>query len=116
MNREIAQDILEDFGFTVDAVEDGTYAVDKVRNSAPGQYGIVLMDIRMPIMDGYEATRRIRQLENPALASVPIIALTSQDTEEDRRASYEAGMNGHLCKPLDGNKLNALISELSPQG
>ncbi len=115
MNREIAQDILEDFGFTVDAVEDGTYAVDKVRSSAPGQYGIVLMDIRMPIMDGYEATRRIRQLEHPALASVPVIALTSSDTEEDRRASAEAGMNGYLCKPLDGNKLKALISELSPK-
>ena len=114
MNRDIAQEILEDLGFTVDTAEDGTIGVEMVRNSKPGQYGIVLMDIRMPIMDGYEATRRIRQLKDPALASVPIIALTAQDTEEDRRASYEAGMNGHLCKPLDGNKLKALIAELSP--
>lgn len=114
MNREIAQAILEELGFTVDAAEDGTVGVEMVRNSEPGQYGIVLMDIRMPIMDGYEATRRIRQLEDPALASVPIIALTAQDTEEDRRLSYEAGMNGHLCKPLDGNKLKALLAGLSP--
>ena len=113
MNREIAQEILEDYGFTVDAVEDGTFAVEKMRDSVPGQYGIVLMDIRMPIMNGYEATRRIRQLEDPALASVPIIALTSQDTEEDRRASYEAGMNGHLCKPLDAEKLKSLIADLA---
>ena len=113
MNREIAQEILEDYGFTVDAVEDGTFAVEKMRDSVPGQYGIVLMDIRMPMMNGYEATRRIRQLEDPALASVPIIALTSQDTEEDRRASYEAGMNGHLCKPLDAEKLKSLIADLA---
>lgn len=113
MNREIAQDILESYGFSVDAVEDGTYAVEAVRNSKPGQYGIVLMDIRMPIMDGYEATRRIRQLAEPELANVPIIALTSSDTEEDRRASAEAGMNGYLCKPLDAGKLNAMISRLT---
>lgn len=113
MSREIAQDILEDFGFTVDSVEDGTEAVEKVTNSVSGQYDIILMDIRMPIMDGYEATRRIRQLDNKELASVPIIALTSQDTEEDRRASFEAGMNGHLCKPLNGNNLKALLSTLT---
>ena len=111
MSRDIAQDILEDLEFTVDSVEDGTFAVEKMRNARPGQYDFVLMDIRMPMMDGYEATRRIRQLEDPLLASVPVIALTSQDTEEDRQASFEAGMNGHICKPLDGAKLKVWMEQ-----
>ena len=73
----------------------------KVARSAPGQYDLVLMDIQMPIMDGCEAARRIRALENPALASLPIIAMTANAFEDDRRAAIESGMNGFLSKPID---------------
>ena len=100
ISAEIAQDILEDAGFTVDTAVDGILAVDMVENGGADLYDLVLMDIRMPIMDGYEATRRIRMLPDPRAASIPVIALTAQDTEEDRRAALEAGMNCHLTKPL----------------
>ena len=115
MNREIAEIILEDYGLTVDTAEDGTEAVEKVSRAAPGQYSLIFMDIRMPIMDGYEATRRIRAMEDKALATLPIVALTAQDTEEDRRAAFEAGMNSHILKPLDDRKLNELFAMLLPE-
>ena len=72
-------------------------------------YGLILMDIRMPIMDGYEATRRIRSLDNKEIANIPIIALTAQDTEDDRKATAEAGMNYYLTKPIDIDHFNEIV-------
>ncbi len=109
LNQEIARDILEEGGFIVDTADDGTFAVEKVSASKPGDIDLILMDIRMPIMDGYEATRRIRELSDPQLAQIPIIALTAMDNEESRKAAFDADMNEHLVKPLDISKLNAVI-------
>ena len=100
LNREIAQEILREYGFRVDTAENGAVAVEKVRTAAPGQYDLVLMDVQMPIMDGYTATRRIRELENPALAGIPILAITANAFDEDRRNALECGMNGFLSKPI----------------
>ena len=105
LNREIAHDILMEYGFDVDTVEDGVIAVDKVAHSEAGYYDLVLMDIQMPNMDGYEATRRIRALEDKELANVPIVAMTANAFEEDRRDALAAGMNDHLAKPIDLAKL-----------
>ena len=93
-------EILNAYGFEVDTAENGAIAVEKVRNAAPGQYDLVLMDVQMPIMDGYTATRRIRELENPALAGIPILAMTANAFDEDRRNALECGMNGFLSKPI----------------
>ena len=100
LNREIAVEILNAYGFEVDIAENGAVAVEKVSNAAPGQYDLVLMDVQMPIMDGYTATRRIRALQNPALAGIPILAMTANAFDEDRRNALESGMNGFLSKPI----------------
>ena len=100
LNREIAVEILNAYGLEVDTAENGAIAVEKVRTAAPGQYDLVLMDVQMPIMDGYTATRRIRELENPALAGIPILAMTANAFDEDRRNALECGMNGFLSKPI----------------
>ena len=100
LNREIAVEILNAYGFEVDTAENGVIAVEKVGAAAPGQYDLVLMDVQMPIMDGYTATRRIRELEDPALASIPILAMTANAFDEDRRNALESGMNGFLSKPI----------------
>ena len=100
LNREIAVEILNAYGFEVDTAENGAIAVEKVRTAAPGRYDLVLMDVQMPIMDGYTATRRIRELENPALAGIPILAMTANAFDEDRRNALECGMNGFLSKPI----------------
>ena len=101
LNREIATEILQEAGFVVESVENGKEAVEAVRAAQPGWYDAVLMDIQMPIMDGYTATRAIRALPNPALAQLPIIAMTANAFDEDRRAAQEAGMNAHVAKPID---------------
>ena len=93
-------EILNAYGFEVDTAENGAVAVEKVSTAAPGQYDLVLMDVQMPIMDGYTATRRIRELENPALAGIPILAMTANAFDEDRRNALECGMNGFLSKPI----------------
>lgn len=111
LNREIAFEVLEEAGFEVEEAGDGSIAVEKLSSSQPGYYDVVLMDIQMPIMDGYEATRAIRSLADPKLAAVPIIAMTANAFEEDRKAALESGMNGHLAKPLELDKLFAVLEE-----
>ena len=100
LNREIALEILSEYGFQVDTAENGAVAVEKVRTSAPGRYDLVLMDVQMPVMDGYTATRQIRALEDPALAGIPILAMTANAFDEDRRNAMASGMNGFLSKPI----------------
>ena len=100
LNREIAQEILREYGFRVDTAENGAVAVEKVSTAAPGSYDLVLMDVQMPIMDGYTATRKIRALDDPARAKLPIIAMTANAFDEDRRNALESGMNGFLSKPI----------------
>lgn len=101
MNQEIAVAILENAGFTVDVAENGQIALDMVAQSKPGYYQAVLMDVQMPVMDGYEATEKIRQLPDKALADIPIIAMTANAFTEDKEEALKSGMNGHISKPID---------------
>ena len=101
INREIAQMILMELGFKVETAEDGKIALDKVAASAPGYYDGVLMDIQMPVMNGYESTKAIRSLADKKLAAVPIIAMTANAFAEDVQAARDAGMNGHIAKPIN---------------
>ena len=116
LNREIAVDLLEEAGFLADTAGDGAEAVEKVKNSRPGYYALVLMDLRMPVMDGHSAARAIRALENPELANVPIVALSANTFDEDRKQSAECGMNAHLAKPLDIDHLLELIDGMTANG
>ena len=109
LNREIAQEILREYGFLVDSAENGAVAVEKVSTAAPGSYDLVLMDVQMPIMDGYTATRQIRALDDPARAKLPILAMTANAFDEDRRNALESGMNGFLSKPI---VIGDLVQEL----
>ena len=112
LNMEIAQTILEDAGFIIETATDGVEAVNKMENAVPGQYDLILMDIQMPVMNGYEAAKKIRQLRNPDIASIPIVAMTANAFEEDVEKSYEAGMNGHLSKPVSIDKLMNMIKKI----
>lgn len=105
LNREIATAILREYGFEVDIAENGAIAVEKVQSAAPDTYDIVLMDVLMPVMDGYEATRRIRALEDPARAKIRILAMIANAFEEDRKAAFAVGMDGFLSKPIDIDEL-----------
>ena len=100
LNREIAVEILNKYGFLVDTAENGAEAVEKIKNSNPGGYNLVLMDVQMPVMNGYEATKQIRALNNPELAKITIIAMTANAFDEDRKKALECGMNGFLSKPI----------------
>ena len=109
LNREIAEEILKQYGFLVDIAENGAVAVEKVKNSAPGTYDLVLMDIQMPVMNGYEATEQIRALEDPALAKIRILAMTANAFDEDRKKALKCGMDGFMSKPI---VMEELIREL----
>ncbi len=101
LNQEIATAILQDAGFSVEVAENGNIAVNMLKKSEPGYYQLVLMDVRMPEMNGYEATKAIRKLENPQLSSIPIFAMTANAFEEDKKEALACGMNGHLAKPIE---------------
>ena len=112
LNRELAQEILKEAGFAVDTAEDGEIAVRKMEQAVPGQYDLILMDIQMPKMDGYEATRQIRALPDAAKADIPIFAMTANAFEEDRQNALKAGMNGHIAKPLDIPHLLQVLADV----
>ena len=105
MNQMIATEILKQHGFEVEIAGDGDEAVRKMAEAPAGSYDVILMDIQMPKMDGYEATRQIRQMADPKKAGIPIIAVTANAFEEDRKDAMEAGMDGHLAKPYDIPKM-----------
>ena len=115
LNREIAEELLSDSGFVVETAEDGTVALEKVKNSVPGYYALVLMDIQMPRMNGYDAARAIRALEDPKLAAIPIVAMTANAFDEDRKRALESGMNAHIAKPIDIKKLLEVLTEILGQ-
>lgn len=109
LNREIAQEVLEERGLIIETAEDGSIAVDMVKASEAGYYDLILMDVQMPIMNGYEATKAIRNLEDSALASIPIIAMTANAFDEDKKQALESGMNDHVAKPIDIDKLEEAL-------
>lgn len=113
LNREIATDILAEQGVIVkDTAENGVIALGKISNAQPGDFDLVLMDVQMPTMDGYEATKSIRALENKALANIPIIAMTANAFEEDRQNALASGMNDHIAKPINIEKLKAALIKI----
>ena len=112
MNQMIAVAILENAGFTIDIASNGAEAVEKMGQAPAGTYDVILMDIQMPIMDGYEAAKRIRAMEDQKKAKIPIVAVTANAFEEDRKIALEAGMNGHLAKPYDINAIMQTLSEI----
>lgn len=112
LNQEIASTILEDAGFVVDVAPDGELAVDKMAHSEEGQYDLILMDIQMPVMNGYEATKRIRAIDEKHCREIPIIAMTANAFYEDREMAFESGMNGYLPKPIKVADLMNVIADL----
>ena len=112
LNQEIATAILEEIGMVVELGRDGVEAVNKMVVAAEDQYDLILMDIQMPKMDGYTATREIRTLANNQKANIPIIAMTANAFEEDKQKAFAAGMNGHIAKPIDVNILMETLSEI----
>ena len=112
VNREIAKMLLEGSGFIVDTAADGAEAVEKIKSSKVGDFDAILMDIQMPIMDGYAATKKIRALENKELANIPILAMTANAFSEDVQAARDAGMDGHIAKPIDIPKMMETLAEV----
>ena len=112
VNREIASLILTEFGFQLDTAENGKEAFEKVSNSKPGEFAAVLMDVQMPVMNGYESTKAIRQLKDQQLANIPIIAMTANAFKEDIQAAKDAGMNSHIAKPIDIPKMIETLTEV----
>ena len=111
LNSEIAVEILNEYGFLVDTAENGAEAVEKIKNSASGNYDLVLMDVQMPVMNGYEATKEIRALANPAQAGITILAMTANAFDEDRKKALECGMDGFLSKPIVMEELIAMLQK-----
>ena len=112
VNREIASLILEEFGFQLETAVDGKDALDKVAASRPGDFDVVLMDVQMPVMNGYDSARAIRKLNNPELAQIPIIAMTANAFAEDIQNAKDAGMNSHIAKPIDIPAMIATLTEV----
>ena len=113
LNLEIETELLSDLGFTIDTAVNGQIAVEKISASAVGEYDLILMDIQMPVMDGWEAAREIRHLSNSALAGIPIIALSANCFLSDVQRSMECGMDAHLGKPIDIPLLLKTIREVT---
>lgn len=109
LNAEIAVTVLEETGIVIERVEDGIQCVNRVAQMSPGTYDLILMDIQMPNMDGYQAAQCIRHLDDKMKAEIPIIAMTANAFAEDRKKAFDAGMNGHIAKPIDMEKLGAVI-------
>lgn len=109
INMEIENEVLRDAGFLVDTAADGSIALEKVKHSRPGDYDLILMDIQMPVMNGYRATKAIREIKDPKLAGIPIIAVSANTFDEDKKKAIESGMNAHLAKPLNTAHLFKLI-------
>ena len=101
LNQEIATAILNEAGFSVEVANNGEMAVNMLKNSEPDHYQLILMDVQMPVMDGYEATKEIRALKDRKQSSIPIIAMTANAFLEDKQEALNAGMNGHIAKPID---------------
>lgn len=116
LNQEIAQAILENLGFIIDTADDGTVAVEMMKKMLAGTYDLILMDVQMPIMNGYQATRAIRALDDNAKAEIPIVAMTANAFEEDRQEAIEAGMNGYVAKPINIEKLMETLKNILNQG
>ena len=112
LNAEIAIAILEDAGFVTERAEDGIICVDMIEKATPDYYDLILMDIQMPNMDGYKATRVIRRLPDKKKASIPIVAMTANAFEEDRQNALKVGMNGHIAKPIHMEKLFSMLAKL----
>ena len=113
INREIEIELLEQLGFIIDPAEDGQIALDKVKASPPGHYDLVLMDLQMPVMDGWQASEAIRALPDPILSQIPIIALSANVLPSDQKRSKECGIDAHLNKPMDLPLLLATIEEIT---
>ena len=111
LNREIAQSVLESMGFGVDSAEDGSVAINLLKGVKPGLYDLILMDMQMPVMDGLEASRQIRAMGSEYLSNIPIIAMTANAFEEDRKAALDVGMNEHIAKPIDMEKLERVLKK-----
>ena len=109
LNAEIVVTVLEETGIVIERVEDGIQCVNRVAQMSPGTYDLILMDIQMPNMDGYQAAQCIRHLDDKMKAEIPIIAMTANAFAEDRKKAFDAGMNGHIAKPIDMEKLGAVI-------
>ena len=112
INLEIETELLESAGFIVDTAVNGMAAVEKVQEAEEGYYSLILMDIQMPVMDGYQAASMIRGLGSHGYAQIPIIAVSANALEEDRRRSMESGMDAHMAKPLDISSLLKMIEDM----
>lgn len=112
INRQLAMMLLKKIGFQVETAENGSQAVDALKAAEPGHFNAVLMDIQMPVMNGYEATKIIRAFDDPQKANIPIVAVTANAFGEDVRRAHEEGMNAHIAKPIDPEKLKSVLTEL----
>ena len=112
LNAEIATELLKDAGFEIDRAEDGAICVELPEQAESGYYDLILMDIRMPNMNGYDAARTIRTLADHEKANIPIFAMTANAFEEDKREAFSSGMNGHIAKPINVKELMQTISSV----
>ena len=109
LNAEIVVTVLEETGLVIERVEDGIQCVNRIEQMPSGTYDLILMDIQMPNMDGYKATKCIRHLDDKKKAEIPIIAMTANAFAEDKKRAFDAGMNEHIAKPIDIEQLGAVI-------